>query len=388
MESSARHDDGHAHPAVFTMDLTERLRIVAALDDADSPSDVIDRIGLAAFASGHQPWSRSLRVHRVRTDARLVPPGVAPVRTWLGPDSTTLLAEGSDWTLSVHRWSDRSADLVVTATTAEVGQRILDESVAGAAEPARPDDGGVTMGFWHSGEHGVRRTERTIQTAPWAQIRANYASSVTTSLERLLTLDPGRLSGRLVLLHGPPGTGKTTLLRTLAHAWRSWCRVDYILDPERMLSRPEYLMRVALAEVDDDHVDADDDTTPARRRWRLLVLEDCDELIRSEAKQGTGQSLARLLNLTDGLLGQGLEVLVCITTNEDLTRLHPAVVRPGRCLAQIHVGRLPLAEASAWLGTSSGIGSQGATLAELFARRGALDRIDADRPDEPIGLYL
>ena len=71
------------------------------------------------------------------------------------------------------------------------------------------------------------------------------------------------------------------------------------------------------------------------------MLEDCDELIRAEAKQGAGQNLARLLNLTDGLVGQGLDVLVCITTNEELSRLHPAVTRPGRCLAQIHVGRLP-----------------------------------------------
>ena len=39
-------------------------------------------------------------------------------------------------------------------------------------------------------------------------------------------------------------------------------------------------------------------------RWRLLILEDCDELIRGDAKSGTGQSLARLLNLTDGILGQ------------------------------------------------------------------------------------
>ena len=31
------------------------------------------------------------------------------------------------------------------------------------------------------------------------------------------------------------------------------------------------------------------------RRWRLLVLEDCDELIRGEAKQSSGQALSRAL---------------------------------------------------------------------------------------------
>jgi hypothetical protein len=118
------------------------------------------------------------------------------------------------------------------------------------------------------------------------------------------------------------------------------------------------------------------------------VLEDCDELIASTAKERSGQGLARLLNLTDGLVGQGLDVLVCITTNEELWRLHPAVARPGRCLAQIHVGRLPYAEAVAWLGSSDGIGADGATLAELFALRGGQAKIQHEPESPPIGLYI
>src|SRR6185437_13489473 len=72
------------------------------------------------------------------------------------------------------------------------------------------------------------------------------------------------------------------------------------------------------------------------------------------AKERSGQGLARLLNLTDGLLGQGLSLLIVLTTNEPLERLHPAVVRPGRCIAQIEVGTLNEAEARAcWVATSS-----------------------------------
>jgi hypothetical protein len=119
----------------------------------------------------------------------------------------------------------------------------------------------------------------------------------------------------------------------------------------------------------------------------LLLLEDCDELIRAEAKHASGQALSRLLNLTDGLLGQGRHVLLGITTNEDLTRLHPAVVRPGRCLAQIEVGRLSAAEATGWLGRPTGP----ATLAELFAARSGGDgaAISVREPDDTLaGCYL
>ena len=42
-----------------------------------------------------------------------------------------------------------------------------------------------------------------------------------------------------------------------------------------------------------------------------------------------GQGLSRLLNVSDGLLGEGLRAVVLVTTNEPLRRLHPAVVRPG-----------------------------------------------------------
>jgi hypothetical protein len=114
--------------------------------------------------------------------------------------------------------------------------------------------------------------------------------------------------------------------------------VDCVLDPELLFSDAGYLMNIAIGDDDDDE--------DGEGRWRLLLLEDCDELVRGEAKHVAGQALSRLLNLTDGLLGQGRKVLVGITTNEDLERLHPAVVRPGRCLARIEVGPLTRREAA------------------------------------------
>ncbi|HVM66277.1 MAG TPA: DUF5925 domain-containing protein, partial [Acidimicrobiales bacterium] len=271
-----------------------------------------------------------------------------------------------------------SATLTVTAETDAIAKAVLDDASRDAEAPPGPDADRVTMGFWHCGARGGARKSRSIAVDPWPRIRRNYSADPAAALEELVGLGPDDISGRLVLLHGPPGTGKTSTLRALAHAWRAWCQFEYILNPDRLLADPTYLMDAAVGRDED-----------GGHAWRLLILEDCDELIRVDAKRRSGQAVARLLNLTDGLLGQGLHAMVCITTNEELHKLHPAISRPGRCLAEIEVGRLSRAEATAWLGTTTArIGNDGATLAELYALRDQLGKVEHRDGGKVVGLYL
>lgn len=186
-------------------------------------------------------------------------------------------------------------------------------------------------------------------------VRSNYSSKVLAQFDRVVEeLASPKPSGRLVLLEGDPGTGKTHLVRALIGSLPD---AKCILVPPNVmadLSGPEFLSAL-LGE---------------RGERLILILEDADDaLIAREKNAAAKASLSALLNMSDGILGAALDLCIVATTNQRFDNLDRAVLRPGRLLQRLSVGPLSAAEAAACFRGLTGRARTyrgAATLAEVY----------------------
>lgn len=293
-----------------------------------------------------------------------------------GVGSSSLILDYNDAIVQIEDSKTNSEVTIEVRSNNTLRAQKIIESLKKVIQVApEPQSDEISVRFWYLSPNGPKSVHRNIAAPEWDTISDNYASNTHAGLNHLMTEFKPTSGGQLILWHGEPGTGKTYALRALCHAWKEWCSVEYIMDPETLLGgAPGYLASMIMN--DDDEFDMEEEETA--QPWKLLIMEDTGELLTEHARERAGQGLSRLLNVVDGFIGQGLRVLVLITTNEEFHTLHPAVSREGRCAAAVKFDPLNKEEAELFLKAHKlkSVIKGDTTIAELYAllKQGVMPR--------------
>ena len=158
--------------------------------------------------------------------------------------------------------------------------------------------------------------------------RANYEDEVLRGYDRIITdLQAASPAGRVAILDGKPGTGKTFLVRGILDDVKD---VIFVIVPANLiqeLAQPS--MIPALVGLHQSRGD----------KPMVFIIEDADEVLAPRMGDNMS-SVSAILNLGDGILGQLLDVRIVATTNAHHTDVDEAIKRPGRLSAMVHVGPL------------------------------------------------
>lgn len=137
-------------------------------------------------------------------------------------------------------------------------------------------------------------------------------------------LNKGKDKG-IVLLHGLPGTGKTTYLRYL-------------------ISRIKKRIMFVSPAIVGDLINPDFIELLTSNPDSVLIIEDAENVI-MDRRQNPGSSVSNLLNISDGLLADFLNVQLICTFNSSLTLIDSALLRKGRLIAKYEFGKLCVGQA-------------------------------------------
>ena len=225
----------------------------------------------------------------------------------------------------------------------------------------RPERVNVRYAFPSDGSVKVRH--RDFKEEPFDSIRNNYTPKVQDEVAelkaRLKEVDNG-----LIILNGPPGTGKTHLIRALLTDIKSDRAPLICVPPINFLANLSLLIDAVSSE-----------------RSSMVVFEDLGEAVTQDVSRSKADVFSNLLNVTDGLLSLLNNSIILLSFNTDIGKIDPALLRPGRCISRIEVSELPVQQVKELLraeGLTFSLSRTNYTLAEVYEMK----RLKAPLPSE------
>lgn len=198
-------------------------------------------------------------------------------------------------------------------------------------------------------------------------IELNYGKKFLSVSKDILDYLENKTHG-LFLFHGDPGTGKTTFLRYL---------ISTLSEEKTLIYVPTYMM---------NHV-ADPEFISFIGSFKnvILLLEDSENILSTSADDRT-QAVSNILNMTDGLLNDFMNIQIIATFNTSAKVIDPALKRAGRLLVNHKFTKLNKTDANK---LAKKIGSkikfnESVTLSEIY--EGSNQLISDDLEEKAIGF--
>lgn len=208
-------------------------------------------------------------------------------------------------------------------------------------------EGKVFLSWYFQGSTGIQHKD--FEILPTYPSYDEYYPYIDGGIEQFID-NYLKSPASILIFIGEPGTGKTSLLRHMIYNRKLKAQMTF---EESILSRESFYIDYA-----------------ANSTHNLLIIEDADLIL--SPREDQNKLMARLLNISDGLVKLDRKKMIFTTNLSNVGRIDPAMTRPGRCFDVVHFR--PLSRKEAQIAANKAEieldfdGSE-ITLAEMFNRK-------------------
>jgi PII-like signaling protein len=165
-------------------------------------------------------------------------------------------------------------------------------------------------------EMGHLDTEEYEMMVPDMNLELNYGKDFIKIHEHIIKRLNNPNDKGIILFHGDPGTGKTSYIKYLTR----------LIEDKQILFIPpamaESLSEPSIIPFLMEHKNS------------ILIVEDAERVIADRENNGSSVGVSNILNLTDGILGDCLNIQVIATFNMKREKIDQALLRKGRLIAE------------------------------------------------------
>jgi SpoVK/Ycf46/Vps4 family AAA+-type ATPase len=159
-------------------------------------------------------------------------------------------------------------------------------------------------------------TEEYELNIPDVDIGLNYGSDFMKVHETIVKRLNKPNDKGIILFHGDPGTGKTSYIKYLTR----------LIEEKEILfispSMAESLSEPSIIPFLMEHKNS------------ILIIEDAENVISDRRGNVSSAGVSNILNITDGILGECLNIQIIATFNMNKEKIDNALLRKGRLIAE------------------------------------------------------